>query len=292
MLKLSKWLERDWKAVTTSTKKIIHKQRKFLKCVNLQRTSEEREKDDRGNTQRAARGGVKQGGGGRKTTKRASSYSPRLCSSMAGPQGITAACGLLLALLLLSGHQGSCFSVGPEPQRIIGMGRSGSTSSSMTHTVNQNNMGLGSHHDMSSRSNNRHLTLYGIEVPVYKFRGEDAQLECQYNGGTDPLYSVKWYKDDREFYRYLFKKPKPKTTFTTPGVNVNGIAYFDINGGSQFPRPESPSTDVHTGFVGCVGSPVKETLTVQWEECQFHSDIEVLRGLLLRRASCKRNLPS
>nr|XP_053649649.1 cell adhesion molecule 3-like [Cherax quadricarinatus] len=48
-----------------------------------------------------------------------------------------------------------------------------------------------------------HLTLYGIEVPVYKFRGEDAELQCMYDRGTEPLYSVKWYKDDREFYRLV-----------------------------------------------------------------------------------------
>ena len=47
----------------------------------------------------------------------------------------------------------------------------------------------------------RPLTLLGVAVPVYKFRGEDAQLECQYDQGTDPLYSVKWYKDDHEFFR-------------------------------------------------------------------------------------------
>ena len=45
------------------------------------------------------------------------------------------------------------------------------------------------------------LKLHGVAVPVYKFRGEDAQLECLYDQGTDPLYSVKWYKDDHEFFR-------------------------------------------------------------------------------------------
>ncbi|KAK8739445.1 hypothetical protein OTU49_003641 [Cherax quadricarinatus] len=74
--------------------------------------------------------------------------------------------------------------------------------------------------DHDVRGNN-HLILYGVEVPVYKFRGEDAELKCRYDRGTDPLYSVKWYKDDREFYRYLFKMQSPKTTFSTPGVYVD-----------------------------------------------------------------------
>ena len=49
----------------------------------------------------------------------------------------------------------------------------------------------------------KHLKLLGIEVPVYKFRGEDAELECRYDTGTDTLYSVKWYKDDMEFFRLV-----------------------------------------------------------------------------------------
>ncbi|XP_066945754.1 uncharacterized protein [Macrobrachium rosenbergii] len=67
----------------------------------------------------------------------------------------------------------------------------------------------------------KHLHLYGVEVPVYKFRGEDAQLECKYDPGEEPLYSVKWYKDDNEFYTYLFRKPSPKKTFPIPGVIVD-----------------------------------------------------------------------
>ncbi|XP_064097629.1 uncharacterized protein LOC135209024 [Macrobrachium nipponense] len=67
----------------------------------------------------------------------------------------------------------------------------------------------------------KHLHLYGVEVPVYKFRGEDAQLECKYDPGEEPLYSVKWYKDDNEFYTYLFRKASPKKTYPIPGVIVD-----------------------------------------------------------------------
>ncbi|XP_047735593.1 uncharacterized protein LOC125177607 [Hyalella azteca] len=65
------------------------------------------------------------------------------------------------------------------------------------------------------------LRLHGVAVPVYKFREEDAQLECQYDEGTDPLYSVKWYKDDDEFFRYLYGQERPKQVFDVPGVIVD-----------------------------------------------------------------------
>ena len=45
------------------------------------------------------------------------------------------------------------------------------------------------------------LTLKNIDVPSHVLDGHDARLSCEFDmeGGT--LYSVKWYKDDNEFYR-------------------------------------------------------------------------------------------
>ena len=39
-------------------------------------------------------------------------------------------------------------------------------------------------------------------MPSHVRAGDDARLSCEFDmeGGT--LYSVKWYKDDNEFYRY------------------------------------------------------------------------------------------
>ncbi|XP_045110398.1 uncharacterized protein LOC123504138 isoform X1 [Portunus trituberculatus] len=103
---------------------------------------------------------------------------------------------LLASLLLLTGQLGLCLSAGEHGRRAVkSRGAKGSGS--------------------------KYLTLEGVAVPVYKFRGEDAQLECRYERGTDPLYSVKWYKDDNEFYRYVFGRSKPKQTFMIPGVTVD-----------------------------------------------------------------------
>ncbi|XP_069947833.1 uncharacterized protein [Cherax quadricarinatus] len=168
-----------------------------------------------------------------------------LCSSMAGPARITALFGLLLVLLLLqlSGPAVLCLglatrSAGLQQHRALSLARGNShsyrsypSSSSPSSSTSYRNRSpekgvdtLSMDHELGR--GNTHLTLYGIEVPVYKFRGEDAELKCRYDRGTDPLYSVKWYKDDREFYRYLFKMQSPKTTFSTPGVNVDVSVTF------------------------------------------------------------------
>lgn len=57
-----------------------------------------------------------------------------------------------------------------------------------------------------------------VNIPQYRFPGETAQLQCEYDLGNDTLYSVKWYKDHEEFYRWV-PKAHPRAT----GYNVEGI---------------------------------------------------------------------
>lgn len=79
------------------------------------------------------------------------------------------------------------------------------------------------------------LRLQKIIIPAYKFRGETAILECDYqlNGKQDAdddientnfnyhdrneevetLYSVKWYKDGEEFYRFVPKSNPPQNSY-------------------------------------------------------------------------------
>jgi len=56
---------------------------------------------------------------------------------------------------------------------------------------------------------------------MYVIKGSVAQLECLYDLDGEALYSVKWYKDGNEFYRYVPRDMPPAQTFLLPGVNVD-----------------------------------------------------------------------
>lgn len=45
------------------------------------------------------------------------------------------------------------------------------------------------------------LRLVMLEVPSPSYAGESIELSCIYDLEQDKLYSVKWYKNDVEFYR-------------------------------------------------------------------------------------------
>jgi len=59
-----------------------------------------------------------------------------------------------------------------------------------------------------------------VRVPHAVKRGEKAVLKCFYDIEDDSLYSVKWYKGRREFYRYTPKETPPMKVFHFPGVKV------------------------------------------------------------------------
>lgn len=80
-------------------------------------------------------------------------------------------------------------------------------------------------------------------IPTYKFRGENAILECDFdlNGKREAdkemektnynfddqteeeesLYSVKWYKDNEEFYRFVPKANPPQNSYKVDGIKVD-----------------------------------------------------------------------
>ncbi|RWS18488.1 beat protein-like protein, partial [Leptotrombidium deliense] len=51
--------------------------------------------------------------------------------------------------------------------------------------------------------------------------GSSVWLNCSYDLETDQLYSIKWYRNDQEFYRYLPNDYPPAQVFTTKGLRVN-----------------------------------------------------------------------
>ena len=50
--------------------------------------------------------------------------------------------------------------------------------------------------------------------------GSDTVLHCNYNYFTFP-YSVRWYKNGKEFYSYVKDKLEPQSSHLTPGVTVD-----------------------------------------------------------------------
>ncbi|XP_063229340.1 uncharacterized protein LOC134534748 isoform X2 [Bacillus rossius redtenbacheri] len=71
------------------------------------------------------------------------------------------------------------------------------------------------------------LRMGRLRVPQYRLRGESALLACDYDLGDDAVYSVKWYKDDEEFYRYVPRSTPPKSSYPVPGVRVDHVLSDD-----------------------------------------------------------------
>lgn len=60
-----------------------------------------------------------------------------------------------------------------------------------------------------------------VTIPGAIKRGDNALLICNYDMEGDSLYSVKWYKGKREFYRYTPKDEQQSIkTFPVAGINV------------------------------------------------------------------------
>lgn len=51
--------------------------------------------------------------------------------------------------------------------------------------------------------------------------GDDATLSCDYDLEGVALYSIRWYRYDVEFYRYLPKESPPTKVFPVEHVRVD-----------------------------------------------------------------------
>ncbi|KAK9507847.1 hypothetical protein O3M35_007621 [Rhynocoris fuscipes] len=64
------------------------------------------------------------------------------------------------------------------------------------------------------------MKLLDLRVDRYAIRGGSTVLECIFDLQGESLYSVKWYKDGAEFYRFTPRDNPPAQMFPVPGVNV------------------------------------------------------------------------
>ncbi|KAL0831224.1 hypothetical protein ABMA28_002078 [Loxostege sticticalis] len=74
------------------------------------------------------------------------------------------------------------------------------------------------------------LELLELRVPAHVPLGTRAHLSCRWQlGPTDVLYSVKWYKDGREFFRHVPREAEPRRKFPLPGVDVEDSSHNGAN---------------------------------------------------------------
>ncbi|KAK8775881.1 hypothetical protein V5799_030779 [Amblyomma americanum] len=73
------------------------------------------------------------------------------------------------------------------------------------------------------------LIIKEIRVPARPLVGSKIRLDCIFDLEEDALYSVKWFKDQREFYRFL------------PGIEPETMS-FPIEGIRAFPTPGQDSS--------------------------------------------------
>lgn len=70
------------------------------------------------------------------------------------------------------------------------------------------------------------LRLVELSIPSHSVHNGWARLECKYElEPGEALYSVKWYKDGNEFFRYVPRDNPPTQVFELPGVMVDVSIY-------------------------------------------------------------------
>ena len=65
------------------------------------------------------------------------------------------------------------------------------------------------------------LIMRGLTVPNQFILGQSASLSCMYELEGSTLYSVKWYKNGEEFFRYMPSMETKYEVFPVHGVSID-----------------------------------------------------------------------
>jgi len=65
------------------------------------------------------------------------------------------------------------------------------------------------------------IRLTETKIPSHAIQGEDVILKCSYDMEGDKLYSVKWYRNGKEFYRHIPSDNPSTAVFRQPGLIVD-----------------------------------------------------------------------
>jgi hypothetical protein len=60
-----------------------------------------------------------------------------------------------------------------------------------------------------------------LKVPPVADIFQPATLTCEYDLGSGNLYSIKWYKDECEFFRYTPDYEPHSQAFPTAGITLD-----------------------------------------------------------------------
>ena len=71
--------------------------------------------------------------------------------------------------------------------------------------------------------------FYSSKRVYERGKGEDLELVCNYDLEGDKLYSVKWYRNNQEFYRYIPTDNPSTAVFRQPGLIVNEYRSSETN---------------------------------------------------------------
>ncbi|CAG2111059.1 unnamed protein product, partial [Medioppia subpectinata] len=83
------------------------------------------------------------------------------------------------------------------------------------------------------------LRLTRVDVPPSVIIGNPVWLNCSYELENDELYSIKWYKSNGEFYRWVPKDIPPGQKYESRGIHL------DLKK-SSFGNVFLSMTDLHT----------------------------------------------
>ncbi|XP_046642780.1 uncharacterized protein LOC124327815 [Daphnia pulicaria] len=74
------------------------------------------------------------------------------------------------------------------------------------------------------------LQITDFLVPLAAKVGEDRQLSCQYQlGSNETLYFLRWYKDGNEFFRYMPKETPAQRVYNVSGVRIKTLSSTSTN---------------------------------------------------------------
>ena len=63
--------------------------------------------------------------------------------------------------------------------------------------------------------------MVDVTGPDWANEGDVITLICRYDLGRDAIYSMKWYKDEQEIYRYVPTDKPEYSTFQIQGIVVD-----------------------------------------------------------------------